>query len=87
VLIAGCGSTVTKESAGEYIDDSVITASVKAVIFDDFDLKVGQISVETYKGVVQLSGLVNSSEAVTKAGQLALSVNGVISVENSLVLK
>lgn len=87
VMIAGCGSTATKESTGEYIDDSVITTNVKALIYDDPDLKIGQISVETYKGVVQLSGFVNSSMAVTKAGNLASSVQGVVSVTNSLVLK
>ena len=87
VMIAGCGSTETKKSTGEYIDDSVITANVKALIYDDPDLKIGQISVETNKGVVQLSGFVNSSMAVAKAESLAASVKGVVSVKNSLVLK
>lgn len=87
VVIAGCASTATKESTGEYIDDSVITANVKALIYDDPELKVGQISVETYKGVVQLSGFVNSSTAVARAGSLASSVKGVVSVKNSLVIK
>ncbi|OGR17083.1 MAG: transporter [Desulfobacterales bacterium GWB2_56_26] len=87
VMIAGCASTATRESTGEFIDDSVITANVKSVIYNDPDLKIGQISVETYKGVVQLSGFVNSTAAVAKAGQLASSVKGVVSVKNSLVLK
>ena len=87
VMIAGCGSTATKESTGEFIDDSVITANVKAVIYDEPTLKIGQIGVETYKGVVQLSGFVNSSMAVTKAESLASSVKGVVSVKNSLVVK
>ncbi len=87
VMIAGCASTATRESTGEFIDDSAITANVKAVIYDDADLKIGQISVETYKGVVQLSGFVNSPAAVAKAGKLAASVKGVVSVKNSLVLK
>lgn len=87
VMIAGCASTTTKESSGEYIDDSVITANVKALIYDEPDLKIGQVSVETYKGVVQLSGFVNSQMAVAKAESLASSVKGVVSVQNSLVLK
>ena len=87
VIIAGCASTPTRESTGEFIDDSAITANVKAAIYEDADLKVGQISVETYKGVVQLSGFVNSPAAVDKAGKLAASVKGVVSVKNSLVLK
>jgi len=87
VMIAGCASTATRESTGEFIDDSAITANVKSVIYNDPDLKIGQISVETYKGVVQLSGFVNSTAAVAKAAKLASSVKGVVSVKNSLVLK
>jgi osmotically-inducible protein OsmY len=87
IIIAGCGSTATRESTGEYIDDSVITANVKALIYDDPELKIGQVSVETYKGVVQLSGFVNSSVAVARAGNLASSVKGVVSVKNGLVRK
>jgi len=55
-LMAGCAGSATSESTGEYIDDSSITASVKAAIYNDPMLKVGQISVESHKGVVQLSG-------------------------------
>src|SRR4030067_1023194 len=56
----GCASTPTRESSGEYIDDSAITTRVKAAIFDDPSLKVLQINVETFKGEVQLSGFVGS---------------------------
>ena len=83
-MVAG---SATKESTGEYIDDSGITASVKAVIYNDPMLKVGQISVESYKGVVQLSGFVDSRQAAAKAVELARSVKGVTSVKNSLVVK
>ncbi|MDK9707318.1 MAG: BON domain-containing protein [Desulforhopalus sp.] len=86
-MISSCASTATRESTGEFIDDSAITANVKTAIYDHPDLKVGQISVETYKGVVQLSGFVNSPAAVTKAGQIAAAAKGVVSVKNSLVLK
>ena len=86
-LIAGCAGSATQESTGEYIDDSSITASVKAAIYDDPMLKVGQISVESYKGVVQLSGFVDSKQAATRAVELAKSVKGVKSVKNSLVVK
>jgi osmotically-inducible protein OsmY len=86
-LITACASTATRESTGEFIDDSVITANVKAAIYDDAELKIGQISVETFKGVVQLSGFVNTSAAVGKAGDLAAAVKGVVSVKNSLVVK
>jgi osmotically-inducible protein OsmY len=83
----GCASTRTHESTGEYIDDSVITSKVKAAILDDPALKYFQISVETYKGIVQLSGFVDSAEAVRRAGQAASGVQGVTSVRNDLVVK
>lgn len=86
-LMAGCTSTSTRESTGEYMDDSVITSSVKGELYSDPDFKVGQISVETYKGVVQLSGFVNSAQAASKAVGLAKKVKGVRSVKNSLVVK
>jgi osmotically-inducible protein OsmY len=86
-LMAGCASSPTQSSTGEYIDDSAITAWVKSAIYNDPILKVGQISVETYKGVVQLSGFVDSQQAVRKATQLARSVKGVQAVENSLIVK
>ena len=84
---AGCASTRTQSSAGEYVDDSVITTKIKALIAEDDFLKSFQISVETYKGVVQLSGFVNSKDAANKAGQIARSVKGVTSVKNNLIVK
>lgn len=90
VLVAtftACASTRTHESTGEYVDDSVITTKVKALLAQDEFLKSFQISVETYKGTVQLSGFVNSRESVDKAGQIARSVKGVKSVKNNLIVK
>ena len=87
VSLVACASTRTRESAGEYVDDSVITTKVKALIAEDDFLKSFQISVETYKGTVQLSGFVNSRDAVSKAGEIARSVKGVRSVKNSLSVK
>jgi osmotically-inducible protein OsmY len=84
---AACASTRTRESTGEYVDDSVITTKVKALLAQDDFLKSFQISVETYKGIVQLSGFVNDRNAVDKAGQIARSVQGVKSVKNDLIVK
>src|SRR4030067_2307386 len=84
---AACASTSTRESTGEYVDDSVITTKVKSLLGADDFLKSFQISVETYKGTVQLSGFVNSQNAVDKAGQNARSVKGVNSVKNNLIVK
>ena len=85
--LAACASTRTRESTGEYVDDSVITTKVKALLAKDDFLKSFQISVETYKGIVQLSGFVNSQQAVDKAGQITRSVQGVKSVKNNLIVK
>ncbi|MGZ8137334.1 MAG: BON domain-containing protein [Methylococcaceae bacterium] len=87
ILMIGCATTATRESTGEYIDDTTITTTVKGVIFNDPDLKSGQINVETYKGVVQLSGFVNSQQAATKAVELVKSIKGVTAVKNSMIVK
>jgi len=86
-VIAGCASTRTQESSGEYMDSSVITAKVKAAMFDDKALKVFDINVETFKDVVQLSGFVNSAEIKNQAGVVAGRVSGVKSVKNDLIVK
>ena len=85
--LAACASTPKRESTGEYVDDSVITTKVKALLAEDNFLKSFQIGVETYKGMVQLSGFVDSREAVNKAGEIARSVKGVNSVRNDLIVK
>jgi hypothetical protein len=84
---AACASTRTHESTGEYVDDSTITTKVKALLAEDNFLKSFQIGVETYKGRVQLSGFVNSQDAVRKAGEITRSVKGVTSVANNLIVK
>ena len=75
------------ESTGEYVDDSVITTKVKALLAEDDFLKSFKISVKTYKGIVQLSGSVNSQQAVDKAGEITKCVKGVKSVKNNLIVK
>ncbi len=87
VAFVACASTSKQESTGEYVDDSVITTKVKSLLAEDDFLKSFQISVETYKGTVQLSGFVASRNAVDKAGQIAWSVKGVKSVKNNLIVK
>jgi hypothetical protein len=86
-ILTSCASTRTHESTGEYVDDSTITTKVKALLAQDDFLKSFQISVETYKGTVQLSGFVNSQNAVNKAGEITRSVKGVMSVKNNLIVK
>jgi osmotically-inducible protein OsmY len=87
VAFLSCASTPKSSSTGEVIDDSVITTKVKALLAEDVGLKTFQISVETYKGVVQLSGFVDSQKDIDNAGRIARSVQGVVSVKNNLILK
>jgi osmotically-inducible protein OsmY len=82
-----CASTSKQESTGEYVDDSVITTKVKSLLAGDDFLKSFRISVETYKGVVQMSGFVSSQRAVDKAARIARSVKGVRSVNNRLIVR
>ena len=84
---AGCASTARHEGTGEYIDDSVITTKVKAMLFDEPNLRSGQINVETFKGVVQLSGFVSTQADINRAVEIARSVKGVEAVKNDMRLK
>jgi osmotically-inducible protein OsmY len=85
--LVSCAATSTKQSTGQFVDDSAITAKVKAAIFDEDSLKSLQITVVTFKGTVQLSGFVDSPQSVNKAGQIARNVEGVRAVKNDLVVK
>ncbi len=83
---AACDSP-KQESTGDYVDDSVITTKVKALLVADDFLKSFEIGVETRKGIVELSGSVDSQTAVSKAVEIAKSVGGVKSVKSSLIVK
>jgi osmotically-inducible protein OsmY len=85
--LMACASTPKQEGTGEYVDDSVITTKVKSSLASDDFLKSFEITVETYKGIVQLSGFVDSQKAIDKAGEIARSVKGVKSVKNNLNVK
>ena len=87
MTLAGCTSSPRQESAGQYIDDTAITGKVKAAIFNDASLKSTEINVETFKGVVQLSGFVNSLADIQRAVAVAQGVSGVKSVKNDMRMK
>ena len=87
VSLVGCASTSKQEGAGEYIDDAVITTKVKAAIFNEPTLKSTEINVETFKGVVQLGGFVNSQADINKAVEVTRGVSGVVGVKNDMRLK
>lgn len=83
----GCASTAKQEGTGEYVDDAVITTKVKSAILGEPTLKSAEINVETFKGVVQLSGFVTSAAMANKAVELASKVSGVKSVKNDMRVK
>lgn len=83
----GCTSTQKQEATGEYLDDSVITTKVKSAIFNEPTLKSAEINVETFKGVVQLSGFVDSQSDINKAVAVTGGVKGVKSVKNDMRVK
>jgi osmotically-inducible protein OsmY len=84
---AACAATPTRESTGEYVDDSVITTKVKSLLAADDFLKSFEIGVETYQGTVQLSGFVDSQKTVDKANEIVMTVKGVKSIKNNLNVK
>jgi len=83
-MISACSATRTQQSAGEVIDDSVLTSKVKVALIDDPITKAGQINVETYRGVVQLGGFVDNARQKEQATRVARSITGVKDVRNDL---
>jgi len=83
----GCAATSTRESTGEYVDDSSITVKVKAAFVKDPTVNALDVNVETFKGVVQLSGFVNTTAEKSQAEVVAAGVKGVTSVKNSIAVK
>lgn len=86
-LGTGCAGTATRESTGEYVDDATVTTKVKAAFVRDPLVKALDVKVETFKGVVQLSGFVDTAEQKSRAEQIAAGVSGVGSVKNNITLK
>ncbi|HTJ18335.1 MAG TPA: BON domain-containing protein [Steroidobacteraceae bacterium] len=86
-VVVGCSSTPTQESAGQAVDDGVVTAKVKAALVADPVTKAHQINVETFKGTVQLSGFVETDEARARALQLARDVEGVRKVKDAMEVR
>ena len=86
-LTLGCASTAKTEGTGEYVDDTVITGKVKAAILREPTLKSAEVNVETFKGIVQLSGFISSQANADTAVTVAKSVSGVKSVKNDMRIK
>ena len=86
-VFAGCAATSTHESSGQYLDDAAITDKVKTKLLKDPKTSGLQVTVDTYKGQVQLSGYVNNEEAKDRAGELARGTPGVTGVTNDIKVK
>ena len=87
VSAVGCAGSPTQESTGEYVTDSWITTKVKASLAEDPTVKAREVNVETFKGVVQLSGFVGSSAEMYTAVRIANNIKGVTSVRNDIRIK
>ena len=86
-LVGGCAATPTSDSTGQYVDDTTITTKVKSALLGDDAVKSFEIKVETVKGVVQLSGFVDTSDQKSAAEKDASAVSGVKNVQNNLIVK
>jgi osmotically-inducible protein OsmY len=87
ITASGCAVTRGQESAGAYVDDSAITASVKTRFVENTSVDASAISVETMKGTVMLSGFAKNGTEKTTAETLALKVPGVVGVKNQIVVR
>lgn len=87
LMLFACAPTATREGTGEYVDDTVITTKVKAALAADPAVKATEVNVETFRGVVQLSGFISGAEARQRAIEVARTTKGVRGVKNDMVIK
>jgi len=87
LVLGACAATNDRQSTGAYVDDVAVTAKVKTALIEAPETKARDIQVETYNGVVQLSGFVDSSAEKSAAERLAKQVAGVQRVDNKLSVK
>lgn len=87
LALAACASTPQQEGTGEYLDDTVLTTKVKAVLLNDPTVSGLSVNVETFKGVVQLSGFVKTTAERDRAVELARDVKGVKQVKNDILIR
>ena len=87
LLTTGCAVTRDQETVGSYIDDSVITSTVKSRFFDDKSVDGSAVSVETLNGTVILSGFAKNANEKKTAETIAWKVKGVKAVKNDLLIR
>lgn len=87
IVQSGCAGTTTRESSGEYIDNTAITAKVKTALYSDEQVSGMDVNVESFRGTVQLSGFVDTEAQKRRAESIARGVPGVEDVRNNLQVK
>ncbi len=87
IAAGGCAGNRTTQAPGEYIDDSAITASVRTALIGESGVNSTDINIETFRGIVQLSGFVNNQTQIDRAIAVAKAQGGVKSVKNDLRIK
>jgi len=87
VLATGCAGDRYERSTGEYVDDKALSVRVHSALGDNPEYKFGEVSVKSYRGVVQLSGFVNTVDQKRIAGDIAARVENVRRVENNISIK
>ena len=87
LLLAACAGTSQTESTGEFIDDAVLTSRIKAALVKDPMVSALDVSVESFKGAVQLSGFVKTAAQRDRAVKIADDTPGVTQVFNSIQLR
>jgi hyperosmotically inducible periplasmic protein len=85
--IAACAPQEQRRATGEYIDDAGITTRVKSALAADDLVSTFDVSVETFRGTVQLSGFVDSENVIKRAGDIAKDIEGVQAVQNNLMVR
>lgn len=86
-FVGGCAATSTRQSTGEYVDDAAITTKVKTAFVRDDSVKALDVKVDTFKGVVQLSGFVDTAAQKERAASIAGAIPGVLEVKNNIAIK
>jgi osmotically-inducible protein OsmY len=87
LALTGCTVASGQKTAGEALDDTIITTRVKTALIEDSEIRAGEINVQTYKGEVQLTGFVSSQSAASKAVRITRGVEGVRDVRNDMQVR
>ncbi|MBE7367926.1 BON domain-containing protein [Ramlibacter pallidus] len=87
LVLSGCAVTRGQESVGAYVDDTVISSTVKARFVDNRDVDASSIKVETLNGAVMLSGFAKNNTERSTAESIARNVSGVRSVRNEILVR